>query len=303
MTVNPNNAPTINPISSISIPANAPVQTINLTGITDGDGGVQNLTVTATSNNPSLIPNPSVNYTPNSATGSLSFAPVPNQLSSIPVTITVTVMDNGGTTGGGQDTTVTTFTVTVTLNHAPTLNPITSPATIPTNSGQQTIQLSGITDGDNGTQFLTVFATSNNTALIPNPTVNYTSPSATGTLTYTPVPNASGTAVDHRRREDNGGTVGGGQDTSIAQQFTVTVSSNLVNHAPSINAIPHPNPIPANSGLQTIPLTGLGIGAGDSGQTLTITASSDNTALINPTVTYINPNGSTARSPTPRQRA
>ena len=115
---------------------------------------------------------------------------------------------------------------------------------------------------------MTVFATSNNTALIPNPTVNYTSPATTGTLTYTPVANASGTAVITVFVMDNGGTVGGGQDTSIPQQFTVTVSSNLVNHAPTINTINNPPAIPANSGLQTVNLTGLGIGTGDSGQTL-----------------------------------
>ena len=43
------------------------------------------------------------------------------------MTITVTVMDNGGTVGGGVDTTTTTFTVTVTPNHAPTINQLTSP--------------------------------------------------------------------------------------------------------------------------------------------------------------------------------
>ena len=185
VTVNPNNAPTINPIinpttltNNFAIPANAPVQQINLSGITSGDAGsLQTLTVTATSSNPSLIPTPTINYTQGSVTGTLTFAPVPNQTSSTPVTITVTVTDNGGTANGGQDPTFTTFNVTVTPNHAPTINSIPSPATIPTNSGQQTVQLSGITDGDNGTQFLTVFATSNNTALIPNPTVNYTSPS------------------------------------------------------------------------------------------------------------------------------
>ena len=63
------------------------------------------------------------------------------------------------------------------------------------NSGQQTVQLSGITDGDNGTQFLSITATSNNTAVIPNPTVIYTSPQATGRLIYTPVQNNTGTAV------------------------------------------------------------------------------------------------------------
>ena len=68
------------------------------------------MTVTATSSNPSLIPTPSITYTQGSTTGTLTFAPVPNQLSAIPVTITVTVTDNGGTADGGSDTTFTSST-------------------------------------------------------------------------------------------------------------------------------------------------------------------------------------------------
>ncbi len=87
-------------------------------------------------------------------------------------------------------------TITITaVNVAPTLNPITSPAPVFENSGQQTIDLGGITAGAGRQQTLTVTATSNNTALIPNPTVSYISPATTGSLTYTPVANASGTAT------------------------------------------------------------------------------------------------------------
>ena len=35
--------------------------------------------------------------------------------------------------------------------------------------------------------------TSDNTNLIPTPIANYTSPQSTGTLNYTPLPNATGT--------------------------------------------------------------------------------------------------------------
>ena len=253
------------------------------------------MSVTATSNNPSLIPNPAVIYTSPNSTGTLTFAPATNQTSSVPVVITVTVMDNGGNVGNGQNTITTSFTVTVTPNHAPTINAITSPPEIPVNAGQQTVALSGITDGETGSseprsQNLAIFATSSNTAVIPNPTVVYTSPSGTGSLTYTPVPNASGTAVISVVVMDDGGTALGGQNTSITQQFTVTVG-NLVNHAPTINPFnPSTITVPSNSGLQTVQMTGLTIGPGNTNETLTITATSDNTALVNPTVTYTNPN-------------
>ena len=53
----------------------------------------------------------------------------------------------------------------------------------------------GSARGGGESQTLTVTASSSNTALIPNPTVIYTSPSATGSLSFTPVANAFGTAT------------------------------------------------------------------------------------------------------------
>ncbi len=76
------------------------------------------------------------------------------------------------------------------VNQPPTLNPIvvTNPQILE-NAGQQTVNLTGISagPGDTGAD-LTVTATSNNPSVIPNPTVSYTSPNTTGTLTFTPVP-------------------------------------------------------------------------------------------------------------------
>ena len=108
----------------------------------------QFLNIFATSSNPALIPNPSITY-PSGAdptTGSLVFTPTAN--ASGTATITVTVMDTGGTASSGQSTTTETFQVTVTpINQPPTLNFIPNPAAITPNAGQQTINLSGISIG------------------------------------------------------------------------------------------------------------------------------------------------------------
>src|SRR5205085_1734059 len=54
--------------------------------------------------------------------------------------------------------------------------------------------------------------------------------SATGVLSFTPAPNANGTATVTVTLSDNGGTANGGVDTSAAVTFTITV--NAVDDAP-----------------------------------------------------------------------
>src|SRR4030095_10517547 len=86
----------------------------------------------------------------------------------------------------------TNYTTPVPVNLAPTLNAWGN-LTINQNAGQQTVSLSGISSGSAGEiQTLSVTAVSDNTALIPTPTITYTSPSATGTLRFTPVSSNSG---------------------------------------------------------------------------------------------------------------
>ena len=64
--------------------------------------------------------------------------------------------------------------------------------------------------------------------------VSYTSPNATGSLTYTPAPNVFGTATITVTVTDNGPT-GGANVNSFSQIFNVVV--NPVNQPPTLNPI------------------------------------------------------------------
>jgi hypothetical protein len=283
VTVNPvNDPPALNAISNVTIAEDAAVQTVNLSGISSGAANeTQALTVTATSSNPALIPHPAVNYASPVATGSLNFAPVANASGS--ATITVTVSD-------GENQVNRTFTVTVTpVNDAPTLDAITDLG-ISEDAGQQMVSFSGITSGaSDENQPLTVTVTSGNPALIPNPTVTYTSPSSIGSLGFTPVGNASGTATVIVTVND--GTA------QFSRTFTITV--NPENDLPTLGEISNVT-LNENAGIQTITLSGISSGATNENQTLTVAASSSNPGLIpNPTVAYASPASTGSLSFTP----
>jgi len=104
------------------------------------------------------------------------------------------------------------------VNATPTLDSISDPAAIPMNSGQQTVYLTGITAGGSEQQALQVTATSDNTNVIPNPSVSYTSPASTGAIQYTPVSGQSGTAHLTVTVRDAGsdGTLGNGDDATVS---------------------------------------------------------------------------------------
>ncbi|HEV3025396.1 MAG TPA: DUF4214 domain-containing protein [Pirellulales bacterium] len=132
-------------------------------------------------------------------------------------------------TGHNSETNLAGQTASVTVsstpaNQPPTIDAIANPAPVPVNSGQQTANLTGISAGPGQTETITITAASDNTALIPNPTVNYTSPNATGTLTYTPIAGATGTAHITVTVKNSGGTANGGSDTTT-RTFTVSVTA------------------------------------------------------------------------------
>ena len=62
-------APTLDAVGDVSFLEDAGPQTVDLSGIGAGPGESQALTVTATSSNPSLVPNPTASYTSPEATG------------------------------------------------------------------------------------------------------------------------------------------------------------------------------------------------------------------------------------------
>ena len=268
----------MNPIGNVVINADAPLaQTVNLSGITSGAAN-HDCSYAATSSDPTIIPNPTVNYSSPDAAGTLTFTPVANANGTIAITVTIN-------DGQSQNNLVSrTFTVTVnSMNDAPTLSPI-SDVVVNEDTGTQTVNLSGITSGAvNENQTLLVSATSSNKGLVPDPTVSYTSPDTTAALRFTPVPNASGTATITVTVND-----GQSQNNLTTRTFTVTV--NPVNDPPTLNPLSN-LVINEDAPPQTVNLSGITSGATNETQTLIATAiSSDPTIIPNPTVNYTSPN-------------
>ena len=219
-----NDAPTVTAIANpTAVLEDAGAQTVSLAGISTGaTNESQALTVTAVSSRPGLIPNPTVSYASPAATGTLTYTPAAD--SSGTATITVVVKDDGGVAEGGVDSVTVSFAVTVApVNDAPTVTAVAGRDTIDEDAGVQTATFLGIGSGAaDESQALAVTAVSGNPLLVPHPSVSYTSPTATGTLTYTPVADANGVAVITLKVKDDGGRANGGVD-SVMTQFEVRV--------------------------------------------------------------------------------
>src|SRR5258705_473457 len=76
---------------------------------------------------------------------------------------------------------------------------------------------------NDNTQTITSTAGCDSPSLAPAPSVNYTAPATSGSLTFTPVANQVGSATITVVVKDNGGTANGGVD-SFTNSFTVTRS-------------------------------------------------------------------------------
>jgi hypothetical protein len=142
--------------------------------------------------------------------GTLTYTPAANTVGTS--TFTVTVQDDGGTANGGVDTSAPqTFTITVTaVNKAPTFTK-GADQTVLEDAGAQTVSpwATGMDDGDPGVTQTLIFLITNNT----NPNLFSAGPAvdaATGALTYTPAPNANGSATITLVVRDDGGTANGG---------------------------------------------------------------------------------------------
>ena len=193
-----------------------------------GDAALGIGSVTASSDNATLVPNDAshVSVTGTGSSRTLQLTPASGQSGSATITVTV-----AGTNGRSMSDT---FVLTVVpVNQAPTLNSL-GDLVINEDAGTQTVNLGGISAGAGETQALTVTASSSDTTLIPNPTVTYSSPAATGSVSFASVANRSGSATITVTVKDNGGTADGGVDT-FSRTFNVTVTA--VNDAP-VNTVP-----------------------------------------------------------------
>jgi len=176
--------------------------------------------------------------TVSTATGDLSFDTTADNNGT--ATISVTLMDDGGTVNGGVDTsaTATVDIIVGGVNDAPSFT-VGSDIVIDENDGPQTFNMwaTGISAGppDEAGQMLTFNITGNT-----NPALFSTAPAVAsdGTLTFETAMNANtgdpATPVTITLElMDDGGTANGGVDTSPPQMFTITV--NPVNDPPMAN--------------------------------------------------------------------
>jgi uncharacterized delta-60 repeat protein len=131
---------------------------------------------------------------------------------------------------GGADTTEIYLQV-IPVNDAPTLDPIASPQpTISLNSGLANLSLSGIGVGgasDEASQALTLAVFSSNPGIIANPTVSYTSPQTTATISYQVLTEvAAPVSITIKvKLKDTGGILNAGVDTTVIS-FIVPVVPN-----------------------------------------------------------------------------
>ncbi|MFP6620821.1 MAG: Ig-like domain-containing protein, partial [Pirellulaceae bacterium] len=108
----------------------------------------------------------------------------------------------------------------------PTLDTITNPVAIDEDSSEQSISLNGLTAGGDDNQPLLVEAQSDNSELVTNLTVTYTSPHATGNISYLPGKDRNGLAVITVAVSDAGldGIIGNVDDLRFSRSFTVAVT-------------------------------------------------------------------------------
>jgi hypothetical protein len=210
--VMPNQPPTLNALANMTVPQNAGLQSVNLSGITSGaTNELQTLVVTASSSNPALIPNPSISYSSPSATGTLRFQPVAGAFGT--TTITVTVND------GGLSNNIVSRSFTVVVDQAPTISTIAN-VSIGVNS-QTTAILFTIGDAQVATSNLTVSATSSNASLVGSSNIFFGGSDANRTVIIKPVSGQTGNTY-----------------------ITVTVSDSITSASTTfqLSVLPRPSP-------------------------------------------------------------
>ena len=191
-------------------------------GPADESGQTLSFTITGNTNEDLFAAGPAV-----SSTGQLTFTPAANANGS--ATVSVAIVDDGGTANGGDDTSdAQSFTISVgAVNDTPSFDlPFLPDQAVVQDSPEQTVAgfASNISAGppDEAAQELSFVVTNDYSDLFTvggQPAIDAT----TGDLTYTPEPGVTGSATVTVALNDNGGTANGGDDDSDSVDFTITV--------------------------------------------------------------------------------
>ncbi|QDU49612.1 hypothetical protein [Gimesia panareensis] len=128
-----------------------------------------------------------------------------------------------------------------------------SDVTINENASEQNIVLTGISAISSSAYPVRVTATSNNTGLIPDPVVFYTSPDDTGSLTFTPVTNQVGVATITVTVEDGGldGNLSSVEDNFVSQRSFDVIVNALIDI--DLRIVSSPTNVQANGEVAVLP--------------------------------------------------
>lgn len=106
-----NDAPYINPMSEIVVDEDSGLKSTEINGLYDGDNNQQEIEISYTSSNPSLLSSFMISYKQKNPVVVVNFVPAENQNGV--TTITLTIKDNGGIENNGEDTFIWSFNIRV----------------------------------------------------------------------------------------------------------------------------------------------------------------------------------------------
>jgi glucose/arabinose dehydrogenase len=251
-----NTPPAISDIANQTIAEDGSTAPLAFT-VGDAETAAGSLIVSAASSNPTLVPNANLSFGGSGANRTITVTPLPNQSGS--ATITVTVSD-------GALTANDTFTLNVTaVNDPPTISDVADQAI---NEDTSTATL-GFTVGDLETAAasLTVSGSSSNPTLVPNANIVFGGSGANRTVTITPAPNQSGSAILTITVSDG----------ALTASDTIALTANPVNDVPTISNLPDRTiDQDTNTGAIAFTIGDVETAAGS----LTVTGTSSNPTLV-----------------------
>jgi subtilisin-like proprotein convertase family protein len=205
-----NGLPTISDIANVTIDENTSTGATAFT-IGDGETAAANLTLSASSSDPAKVPTDNIVFGGSDTNRTVNVTPASGQSGT--VTITVTVNDGtGGTLSDSFDVTI------VAVNDPPTFS-LAPSATVAQGAGPQTAfnfaaNIAGGPGGENSQPVTFALTPVDPTLFAAQPAI-----SPTGTLTFTPAADASGSTMVSVVATDEGGA------SSPPQTFEINVTS------------------------------------------------------------------------------
>lgn len=263
-----NDPPTFTAPTSVTANEDATSQSFNLTSIVAGGGEQQPLQVSVNSDDGSFFKSISVDYLSPQSTGRVNWEPAANRFGSASIYVTLTdgCLDRDlSTASDNLSLTNTVAVVLAAVNDAPT---ITVPAQLVVDedaSGQLTT-LTGISPGPNESQSMTLSAVPANPSLFQQFQLNYVNGSNEATIAWTPAANKSGTTEVVVQLTDAGldGDLATTQDNLVTRR-TMSITVIEVNDSPQFS-FQQPNPILEDAGNQSLPLSTVSSGSGETQQ-------------------------------------